>query len=235
LFIQLDPTVSMDIEMAKPGPQWCFVCGSNAPAIWLYPEHECDVVVRLAFHSEGFMTTSRPNYNSCWHIHVDPSAPFDWRTKTYFGDGPRYPFLDYDGFREGDFQRESGWLVPKDRLMAWQREHLSKLGYTEAEIDDVNYSYGRLLLEQRYEEKYFVVYPQAQMTVDRSVTLHISPSPDTLHRMWLYFVPTDAPPPLKEPVLVPIKRTGFTVVELGVLTDFELADSNLPCLLHGRA
>jgi hypothetical protein len=50
--------------------------------------------------------------------------------------------------------------------------------------------------------------------------------------MWLYFVPTDTPPPLKEPVLVPIKRTGFTVVELGVLTDFELANSNLPGSLH---
>jgi hypothetical protein len=179
------------------------------------------VEVSLKFHNGGFMVMSTPSYNDGWTIHVDPSDPFNKLSETY-GQSPSYPFLDYDGFRAGPFQRETGWCVSQHDLLSWQRDKLGTLGFTEAEIDDVNYTYGRHLLERRYPESHFAVYPQEKKIVDASVSLKVDPTPDTVHRLWLYFVPVKEPVSLPEPVIPRLTRNGFTAVELGYLTDHEI-------------
>jgi hypothetical protein len=206
-----------------------------APAIWLFPEEELDVRVRLEFQGEGFMTISTPAYNDEWRIHVDPKVLFGKYTQTYVADRP-YTYLDYDGFRDGEFQREAGWYVRKQDLLSWQREMLPELGFSDDEVDDVNYSYGRLLLERRYPQEYFAVYPQGRDIVDQSVRLTVDPAPDAVNRLWLYFVPTDETPELEEPKVDRVAREGFTVVELGFLSDVEIPpDDELSAPLAGRA
>jgi hypothetical protein len=198
--------------------------GSNAPAVWLYPQKECDVEVGLKFHGKGFMTMSAPAYNDKWRIHVDPNVAYGKYSETY-GGGQPYLYLDYDGFRDGPFQREAGWCIAKEDLLRWQRGMLHELGFTETEIDDVNYAYGRLLLARNYPESFFAIYPQEQKIVDKSVSLDISPKPDTLYRLWFYFVPVNAKLNLPAPNIKPVKRQGFTAVELGFLSDREIPKS----------
>jgi hypothetical protein len=202
-----------------------------APAIWLYPPDEIDVDVTVVFRGDGFMTYSQPAYSSGWHVTVDPTSPFRNCSERYIA-GPSFGFLDYDGFRDGRFQRQRGWCIARDELLAWQRRTLPQLGYTESEIEDVNYTYGRLLIERRYPEAYFNVYPQDKEILDACVTLSIDPAPDTVHRLWLYFVPTDERSELPAPNLQPISRKGFTVVELGFLSDLEIIDEALPSAMR---
>jgi hypothetical protein len=212
--------------MAIPVPLWNDDLGAppkSDPAIWLYPERELEAEVELSFHGAGFMTISEPAYNGRWRIHVDPSVPFSKYRQTYVS-GATYPYLDYDGFRDGPFQRERGWCVEQAQLLRWQRELLSKLGFTDAEIDDSNYGYGRLLLERRYPERFFAVYPQEQRIVDKSVSLRVEPRPDTVYRLWMYFVPVRDRLELPSPDVKPVERKGFTVVELGFVSDLEIPD-----------
>src|SRR6185437_10696707 len=173
-----------------------------SPAIWLYPKDTDKVLhaeLTLTFHGGGFMTSSTPNYNGKWRVDVDPSAPFYRYSSTYTND-TWSPFLDYDGFRSGDFQREAGWVIKQSELLQWQRTHLKEIGYTDAEVDDANYSYGRMLLERKYEEPFFAIYPQNRAIVDSSVSLEVVPEPDSIYRLWLYFVPvSDKIPGLKAP------------------------------------
>src|SRR5262245_11274445 len=83
----------------------------GSPAIWLYPPQALDVEVSLEFHGGGFMTSSLPSYNGQWRIHIDPAQPF-YRYSPIYGDATAATaFLDYDGFRAGQFQLESGWCV----------------------------------------------------------------------------------------------------------------------------
>jgi hypothetical protein len=213
------------------GPWWCFVCSPNAPAIWLYPQAETDLEVTLNFHEGGFMVRSIPDYNQGWRIHVNPEMPFNKYSETY-GSGPSYAYLDYDGFRAGPFQRERGWCIPQSELLLWQREKLAELGFTQAEIDDVNYSYGRILLERQYPEPFFAVYPQDKAIVDASVSLQVFPEPDTVYRLWLYFVPISEPIALREPRLSSVSRSGFTAVELGFLSDLEIPQAVPEQLSH---
>jgi hypothetical protein len=121
----------------------------------------------------------------------------------------------------------TGRLIAKSDLLAWQRQTLAELGFLENEIDDVNSSYGRGLLEAGYHQTHFAVYPQQGPTVDASVSLTVTPKPDYVYRLWLYFVPTSHLPTLTPPKLPPIVRRGFTVIELGDLTDQDIPHDEL--------
>jgi hypothetical protein len=199
----------------------------GAPAIYIYPESEGDYEVKLTFQGRGFMTTAAPDYNDTWRIHVNPNAPY-YRYSLIHGDKTKCAFLDYDGFREGDFQTEQGWYVAQRDLFDWQRRQLSELGFLANEIDDANYTYGRRLLERKYSASHFAVYPQTTERVDTSVALQVKPAPKSVYRLWLYFVPVDAPlPNLQAPRLPRIVRDGLTVVELAYLTDREIPGSRM--------
>ena len=195
--------------------------GEGTPAIWLYPEQQLDVEISLEFKGGGFMTSSLPAYNDKWRIHVDPTLPFTRYSSTYIDD-PWRAYLDYDGFRDGEFQREHGWCIPQKELIQWQRSTLREYGFTDGEIDDANTTYARMLLERRHPEPYFAIYPQDKEQVDKSVALTVVPAPQSTQRLWLYFVPSETMLDLKAPRVVRTPRNGFTVVELAYLTDREI-------------
>lgn len=212
--------------------------GRNAPAIWLYTDKKEELEVTLTFQGHGFMTLSIPPYNTAWRITVDPSRPFGKYSETY-QPGGSYAYLDYDGFRDGPFQKTHGWLVPKDKLIEWQSEMLASLGFHRNEIDDANYSYARLLLERDYKEKYFAVYPQDQSIVDHSVKVSVNHKLDAEYRLWLYFVPVEKDHQIG-PMTTQLKqvvRKGRHLVELGFLSDHEIApahQSKVPTPRHGH-
>jgi hypothetical protein len=199
----------------------------GSPAIWIYPRdrtQEVDVEVALRFNGVGFMTSSTPDYNELWRIHIDPKVPFN-RYSSTFVDDAWVPFLDYDGFRDGRFQTDKGWSVEndKDKLILWHRTILAEYGFTETEIDDINYSYVRMLLNRRYKERHFLVYPQDASIVDASVSLQVTPKPDSVSRLWLYFVPVDeVPKNLDPPSIRRVRRDGYAVIECAYLTDREI-------------
>lgn len=200
---------------------------TGSPAIWIYPRDrakEVDVEVDLTFHGVGFMTSSRPNYNEVWRIHIDPKVHFN-RFSSTFVDDEWVPYLDYDGFRDGNFQTERGWAVEndKDKLVLWHRTMLAEYGLTETEIDDITYSYVRMLLDRRYKQRYFLVYPQDQAIIDASVSLRVTPKPDSVSRLWLYFVPVDSvPKALDPPPVRRLTRGDYAVIECAYLTDREI-------------
>jgi hypothetical protein len=215
--------------------------GTSSPAIWIYPapgqaKTTLEVEVGLEFHGKGFMTESTPPFNEKWRITVDANAPFYKYSSTYGNDDSVFPYLDYDGFRDGNFQKETGWRIEKEKLIDWQRVHLKELGFLDHEIDDVNYTYARMLLERGYKEKFFFIYPQETSIVDASVGLSVSPMPESVYRLWLYFVPTNSEKDPPQPRLKKVVRSGLSVIELSYLTDREIphASSHLPHGARGR-
>jgi hypothetical protein len=60
---------------------------------------------------------------------------------------------------------------------------------------------------------YYAIYP---MAADELVTLHISPAPDRLRRLWLFMEPLDAALSIEPPnIPAPLPRDGFVAVEWG--------------------
>ncbi len=197
------------------------MCRHAVPAIWLYPEDNCDIDLVLKFHGGGFMTASTPPYQAGWRIHVDPTIPF-CRYRERYGAQSHHMYLDYDGVREGPFQTDAGWCVKNSDFIPWQRSLLTETGYKESEVDDALYVYGRLLMDLRWPQKYLAVYPQFAGIVDQSVSLEVVPTPATVYRLWFYIIPISEEISLSMPSIPCIHRKGFTLVELGYLTNHDM-------------
>lgn len=212
------------MENRSPDGPWIIKIPPHSPAIWIYPESatkSTHVELELEFKGNGFMTSSTPSYNQRWRIDIDPTVRFNRYSSKY--DEVRCPFLDYDGYRDGPFQTSSGWYIAQQDLLSWQREQLKELNFTDSEIDDVNYTYGRSLLERNYPQTHWAIYPQETSIVEQSVSLRAVPNPETVYRLWLYFVPTNhRPANLIEPQVRAVQRMGFTLLELAYLTEREL-------------
>jgi hypothetical protein len=212
------------------------MCRHAVPAIWLYPETECDVEVTLTFRGNGFMTVSTPPYQDKWRIHVDPSVPFA-KYRERYGFQSRHEFLDYDGMREGPYQTTRGWCIDQADFINWQVKALSDLGFNDAETGSVAYYYGRTFLDHRHPEKYLIICPQETSIVDQSVALTVIPNPTSVYRIWFYLQLSDQKRELEPPLLSKVKRDGFVVTEVGFLTQREVpvlrASQSGHALLHG--
>jgi hypothetical protein len=212
------------------------MCRHAVPAIWLYPESECDVDVVLRFQGSGFMTVSTPPYQDRWRIHVNPSIPFA-KYKERYGFQSHFEFLDYDGLREGPYQQTRGWCIPQRDFISWQETTLRQLGFTDNEVGSATYYYGRMLMDNRYPGKYVLIWPQDKSIVDKSVELTVYPKPRTVYRVWFYLDFADAELTSNPPELSPVIRQGFTVTELGFLTKRDVPSLNLSAsghsLIHG--
>lgn len=61
-----------------------------------------------------------------------------------------------------------------------------------------------------------MMYPQETDCVDCQMPMNISPTPDSIRRIWFVFEKVDdAKENVLEPKVLEIERSGFTVVEWG--------------------
>ena len=199
------------------------------PAIWLYPETSCDVEVELSFQGRGFMTDSIPSYNGKWMIAVDTSARY-LRYKKQYGSPSEYTFLDYDGFREGPFQRNQGHCISVHDFRNWLSQDLSERGFLENEISDTDYYFGRLLRDKWRTTPNICVYPQEEDIINQSVSMRVVPRPHCVSRLWYWLRPVKEQISIPEPPKTRMKRRGVSVVELGFLSD-----ANIPTILAKKA
>jgi|SRR5581483_8946122 len=210
------------------------MCRHAVPAIWLYPERECDADVELEFQGNGFMTVSTPPYQAKWRIQIDPAIPYA-RYRERYGFQSHHEFLDYDGLREGPYQLTNGWCIRQRDFMAWQRDVLPKCGFSESEIESAVYYYGRMLMDNKYPGDYVTIYPQDTTIVEQSVKLRVAPLPDTVMRMWFYLNFSSVAQKVNKPDIPSFTRRGFVVVEMGFLTRRDVPQLRLRSSNHHLA
>lgn len=221
--------VRMSVSIQGPGisekekriPFCCF----NWPAIYLYSEQEEAVTLKLNFKGKGFMTKSVPPYNDGWRVKIDPKAPFNKLSLQYpsFQERPT-AFLDYDGIREGIWQEREGWQIEKEDFQSWLSEFVPTINLEKNEEEDFLYHVSRIIAEleyrDKYQEKYYSIFPQLTDAINSSVELDMQPVPCTVWRLWLYIRLTDEILSLDTPSVFAPDRNGLTLIELGILTDY---------------
>ena len=60
-----------------------------------------------------------------------------------------------------------------------------------------------------------MMYPQMTGTVDRAMPLTVEPACDSVFRLWFTFEKASEVTDVKEPEIVEVERSGFTLVEWG--------------------
>ena len=172
------------------------------PVIYLYPEAETDVTVRLDY--AGDLTCTYPVYDGTWRVTAAPDGTLtDERGQTY-----RY--LYWEGTDNVQYDFSEGFCVPGSETAAFLEDALAQLGLTRAEANEFIIYW----LPQMEQNAYNLISFQSDAYTD-AAKLTITPQPDTLLRVFMAWKPlTSAVEIAPQPLTAP-ERTGFTAVEWG--------------------
>ena len=178
-----------------------------APVIYLYPDKETAVNVRLSLN--GDLTTSYPDYESGsgWSVTALPDG-------TLIGkNGRKYPFLFWEGEVTIKPDLSQGFCVKGSDTAMFLEKSLKQSGLTDTEAD----AFIMYWLPQMEKNRYNVISFQTRAYAD-AVHHEVTPEPDTVITVNMLWYPSNtfvAIEPQDLTAINPSERKGFTVVEWG--------------------
>ena len=183
-------------------PDWGGVPAAK-PVIYLYPEEETQVSVRLDF--DGQLTSTYPSYEDGWTVDASPDG-----TLTDPATGRQYYCLFWEGLSPTEYDFSTGFCVAGENTAAFLEDALADLGLTEKEANEFIIYW----LPKMEHNPYNLISFQTEAYTD-SAALTIDPAPDTLIRVFMAWQGLDQPVEVEPQTLTAPDRTGFTAVEWG--------------------
>lgn len=189
--------------------EWYGRATTAKPVIYLYPEEETEVTVKL--HYDGKLTVTYPAYEDGWTVAARPDGILT-DTKT----GLEYSYLFWEGECTPCYDMSRGFVVKGEDTAAFLQETLSEMGLTPREYNEFIVYW----LPQMQGNAYNLITFQQEAYTD-TAQLEILPKPDSVLRVFMAYKPLEAPVQIEAPEIKPFERTGFAVVEWGgtVLAD----------------
>ncbi len=175
---------------------------TKKPVIYLYPEKETKVDVKLDYNGELMYTY--PKYNDGWSVTASP----DGTLKDENGRG--YSYLFWDGKDDIKWDMSKGFVVKGEDTVAFLQEKLEYMGLTPKEYNEF-IVYWMTRMEKN---KYNLISFQDDLYTENAV-LDITPKPDSMLRVFMAYKALDEYIEVPEQDLKTFERKGFTVVEWG--------------------
>ncbi len=175
------------------------------PAIYLYPPVKTQVNVSIA--PKGNLTITIPSYTpGGWNVIASPDGTISYQNKTY-------PYLYYEAQIPDTLieKPHQGYVIEQKSLSHFLPQLLSKLGLNEKERNE----FTTYWIQALPDSPYYFVGILSKDNLDAIAPLSISPPPQTMIRVTLYFEPLTQKKTVKQPMESIIQRTGFTAVEWG--------------------
>lgn len=183
----------------KPDP----AANDAKPVLYLYPEKETEVKVRLDY--DGELTCTYPAYGEeGWTVTAAPDGTLKDSA------GQTYNYLYWEGLSDGDYDFSRGFCVPGADTAAFLEESLGKLGLTRREANEFIVYW----LPRMEASAYNLIAFQEEAYTDRA-KLAITPTPDSLLRVFMAWRPLSEPVEIPEQELPAFARRGFAAVEWG--------------------
>lgn len=173
------------------------------PVIYLYPEEETEVLVRLDYAGE--LTTTYPAYNDGWNVIAEPDG-----TLYDTADGKEYSYLFWEGQDSIDYDFSTGYCVRGEDTAAFLQEILAKAGLTPREYNEFIVYW----LPRMKDNPYNVISFQGKTYTD-AARLQVTPEPQSVLRVFMAWYDTEKPVEIAAQELPPFERSGFTLVEWG--------------------
>ncbi|MDP2643272.1 MAG: hypothetical protein Q8P62_05515 [Candidatus Peregrinibacteria bacterium] len=213
--LSLDEFIAMEplLYWQDPAGRWSSIinkevkpaaeCGK--PVIYLCPEKTTDVSVQVGIEK---LTKTIPEYKNGWRVSAEPNG-----TLYNYDDTKTYPYLFWEGQNKGVLNATKGSSVKRTDLKKFLNDSLNSLGLNSTEKQDFMDFWLSRMLDNK--EEYFFVSFVGTRDFNKVAPLKISPAPDTLIRVFMYYMPLDKPMRTEKQDLKSIERNGFTVVEWG--------------------
>ncbi len=172
------------------------------PVIYLYPEVETEVSVKLTV--DGRLTCTYPAYRDGWRVTASPDGTLtDDR-------GMTYNYLYWEGISYAEWDWSQGFCVRGEDTATFLEDALEKLGLTRREANEFMVYW----LPRMQENPYNIISFQTEAYTE-AAKLEIFPSPDTLIRVFMVYRASDTHADMKPQTLTAPARTGFVAVEWG--------------------
>ncbi len=173
------------------------------PVIYLYPETETEVSVKLDY--AGRLTCTYPEYGDGWKVTARP----DGRLTDALG--REYYCLFWEGIADEPYEIGEGFVVAGNDTAEFLREKLLYLGLTETEANEFIIYWLPQMQGNAYN---YIRFAGDEYT--EKAKLDIKPAPDTLIRVFMVWQGLDTPIEVEEQTLTPVtSREGFVAVEWG--------------------
>ena len=172
------------------------------PVIYLYPEEETLVTVKLNYVGE--LTCTYPAYNQGWTVTASPDGTLT------DADGQTYNYLYWEGKDNVAYDFSQGACVAGEDTAAFLEDALSQLGLTRREANEFIVYW----LPQMEKNPYNLIAFQSDAYAE-AAELTVEPAPDTLLRVFMAWKPLEQPVDIPSQKLTRPVRSGFTVVEWG--------------------
>lgn len=179
-------------------------CGK--PVIYLYPEKTTDVNVQVGIEK---LTETIPAYGrKGWTVSAKPDG-----TLYNYDDKKSYPYLYWEGTTKEGVEAKKGFMVARNDIETFLNTSLTKLGLNATEQKDFKEFWVSRMLDNK--EPYFFISFVGTKDFNTIAPLTITPSPDTLIRIFMTYIPVREAFKVEPLELKSIPRKGFTVVEWG--------------------
>ena len=172
------------------------------PVLYLYPTEETEVTVRLTL--DGALTCSYPAYRDGWTVTAQPDGTLT------DAEGQTYRYLYWEGEGAAAFDFSEGFCVAGKDTAAFLEDALQRLGLNRSAANEF-IVYWLPMMEKN---PYNIIAFQTEAYAD-AAQLSVTPTPDTLLRVFMAWYPTEETVPLAPQELTAPERTGFVAVEWG--------------------
>ena len=186
------------------GPHEPYYMYEDKPIIYLYPEEETELSVKLGAPEK--IVVSYPKYNGEWKVLARPDGSLvDLNT------GRNLYALYWEGSDYNVGVQEEGFVVRGEDSAAFLEEKLAELGLNEREAEEFIVYWLPKLEANNYNYIHF----EGADELNEYMPLELSVQPDTTIRIAMSFKGLDAPIEVKEQKLSAPERKGFVLVEWG--------------------
>lgn len=176
---------------------------AEKPVIYLYPEEETDVTVKVDL--DGEFVCTYPAYNDGWEVTAKPDG-----TVIDKSTGLEYSYLFWEGTSDVEYDMSKGFVVAGEDTAEFLQKTLSQMGLTPKEYNEFIVYW----LPQMESNPYNLITFQQELYTEYA-ELEINPTPDSMLRVFMAYKALNEPVEVEEPEIESFERIGFTVVEWG--------------------
>src|SRR3989338_8185614 len=178
-------------------------CGK--PVIYLYPEKEMDVTVRV--EPQGGFSFTEPEYKDGWRVTAYPNGRL-----VNLDDGAEYPYLFWEG-RGGLYaEPERYWVVAQSDVHDFLVNTLGQMGLNERETAD----FVEFWEPRMQSAPFYKIGFHGTDVMDELAPLSLSVKPDSVFRVLMDYEELEKPIEQNPPLHIPhFERRGFSVLEWG--------------------
>lgn len=181
--------------------------GAYKPIIYLYPENEIQINVKLGYPELATCVYPEYDLKSGWNVLAKPNGDLiDFNTNR------NLYALYYESKNKKEYNAtDEGFVVKREDTVKFLEEKLAILGLNDREAEEFIIYWLPKLQENEYNYIRFASMDE----INENMPLEFSQQPDTLIRILMTYKGLNAPIQVKEQNLEKIERKGFTAVEWG--------------------